>query len=198
MELSPDAPDVAYYLCGEPMPDGVPDTFTRSKIDRAAAAAMHAGEGTVAVADINNINLPGYDVTTFTGIVTLRDEGGPPEDWVFVSVGVGGITGIFFVTSYDKGGFDTEHDIDGGASQFLMEITGATAHDFTVRARNDFFETSPEIKAFSGDDGGQYLSLVGYTDVIDITRIKLWRVAGVVPEPPPSFWTSFVNAREIV
>lgn len=200
MDLSPSASDVAYYLCGEPMPFGVPDTFTRAKVDRATAAATLAGEGTVAVADINNINLPGYDVTTFAGVVTLRDGGGPPEDWVYVDVGEDGIAYIAFATSYDKGGFNIEHSIDGGVSQYLMEITGATAHDFTVRARDDFSETSPGIKAFSGDDGGQYLSLFGYTDIIDITRIKLWRVGGVVsePGPPSNFWTSFVGSHEII
>ena len=199
MDLSPSAPDVAYYLCGEPAPFGTPDTFTRAKVDRATAAATHAGEGTVAVADINNINLPGYDVTTFAGVVTLRDEGGPPEDWVYVNVGVDGITGISFATSYDGGGFNTEDDVGGGASQFLMEITGVTAHDFTVRARNDLPGTYPGIGAFSNDYGGQHLGLSGYTGSIDITRIKLWRVAGSAPPPPPSnFWTSFIGSREII
>ena len=194
MELSPSAPDVAYYLCGEPAPDGAPDTFTRAKIDRSFAVMAHSSEGVVAVVDVNNFNLDPleYDVTTFDGVVPfLRYEDAGDNG--------GGIVEVNFRTSYDRGGVNIEDDVDGGASQFLMEITGASAHDFTVRARDDSYGASPEIKAFSGNDGGQYVSLIGYTTAFGITRIKLWRVAGSLPPPPPSnFWTSFIGSREII
>lgn len=207
MEMSPASPNVAYYLAGEPVPVEVggttPDTFRRELITREEAVAALAAAGAVEVAHIQGIP-DSKSVTIFGGVPTLRNEGGPPEDWVYIPSTGMDFDMLSFATSYDEGGFDTEHGVGGGVSQFLFEITGGHAYDIAVRKTFDSTLGPIELQATSGSDGGQYIGLNSndgaYIPLL-VSEIKLWRVSGdfgPVDPPGPPFWTSFVNAREIV
>ena len=112
------------------------------------------------------------------------------------------VAGVSFATSYDGGSENVETYSDGGASQFLFELIGVSAHDYVVDGTGS--DADYILNAVSGADGGQYISLHGPANdsprSVGVSTVKVWRVEGVVPppQPTPEFWTSFIGSREII
>lgn len=102
--------------------------------------------------------------------------------------------------------------VDGGdanelTGRFLVGVKGPSQALFVAQTNGDGSDPSPlagptVLYAYSNTDGGQYISVVTpstpyFQPQVDAVII-LAAYDGEVPEPPPSFWTSFVNAREVL
>ena len=197
MEMSADGPNVAYYLAGQPFDPDAPD-LERMQISRAQAEGMVGGA--VDVAHITGLDTASPAGVGFAGTPHLRSFDAP--DYFFFDTGPDDtVAGVSFATTYDGGSEDVEAASDGGASQFLFELIGVSAHDYSVRIDTPSYYV---LRADSGADGGQYISLYNISAdsprSVGVSTVKVWRVEGVVPppQPTPEFWTSFVGSREIV
>lgn len=198
MDLSADGPNVAYYLAGQPFDTGAPD-LARVHISRAQAEGMVGGS--VDVAHITGLDTVSPAGVGFAGVPHLRSSDAP-EHFYYATEPDDTVAGFSFATSYDGGSESVEADSDGGASQFLFELVGVSAHDYTVPAYADGADTDYQLRAYSGSDGGQYISLYGPADdsprSVGVSTVKVWRVDGFVPPTPPTpkFWTAFVGSKE--
>lgn len=202
MDLSADGPDVAYYLAGEAFESGAPE-LARVQISRAQAEGMVGGSVDVAY-------ITGLDTATplgvgFGGVPHLRDLYAPDWFYFYYDPDPGDApAGFSFATCYDGGSEDTEVSLGGGASQFLFELVGPSANSYVALGFSGTPEEDYELRAFSGADGGQYISLDAPPGIsprhVGLTTVKVWRVDGFVPPAPPAqkFWTSFIGAKEIV
>lgn len=116
------------------------------------------------------------------------------------------------VTKYTTPEGNWTSDLSGGNASdltglFLVGIKGPSQALFVPITNGD--GTDPAtlvgpsvVYAYSNTDGGQYISVVTpltpyFQPQVDSVLIFA-AYDGVPPEPPPNFWTSFVNAREVV
>ena len=198
MDLSADGPNVAYYLAGQPFVPDAPD-LARTQISRTQAEGMVGGS--VDVAHITGLDTVSPAGVGFAGTPHLRSSDAP-DYFYFYAEPDDTVAGVSFATSYDGGSENVETDSDGGASQFLFELIGVSAHDYVVDGTGS--NADYILNAFSGADGGQYIFLYGPANdsprSVGVSTVKVWRVEGVVPppQPTPEFWTSFIGSREII
>ncbi len=115
------------------------------------------------------------------------------------------------VTKYTAPDGTWTTDLGAGADnltgRFLVGVKGPSQALFNPQTNGDGSAPEPltgpsVVYEYSNTDGGQYISVVTpsspyFQPQVDAV-IMLAAYDGEVPEPPPSFWTSFVNAREVL
>lgn len=121
------------------------------------------------------------------------------------------MAGMQVVTRYTAPDGSWTNDLSAGpdnlTGRFLVGVKGPSQALFVAQTNGDGSAPEPltgpsVVYAYSNTDGGQYISVVTpaapYFEAQVDSVIMLAAYDGEVPEPPPSFWTRFVNAREVV
>ena len=161
------------------------------RVDYETALGFHSSAGAVDVAHITGVDTGTISTTTFSGTPSCLYAQEYTSDDV--------VTTVEAQITYDGGGTSTPTAPDGGASVFLVQISGNVSGFIVLESDGDEYVTAATMA-----DGGQSVLVYG-GGIIPLQTslwggIKIWRVAegGTPPPTRPEFWTSFVGSREII
>lgn len=191
MVLDPEDGDQYAYFILRPEYGVSPYPCPGERVNYETALGFYSSAGVVDVAHITGIDTGTISTTTFSGTPSCLFAQGYENEGILATVEA--------QITYDGGGTNVPTDPDGGASVFLVQLSGNVSGFIVLESDGDEYVTASTMA-----DGGQSVVVYG-GGIIPLQTslwggIKIWRVVeGDTPPPTqPEFWTSFVGSREII